>query len=227
MDTIDKVIEKTTHKDRKQRNWDFYRNAYLRGDMTFMEIKRINDIWYPLFQNQEFHTTEQIVKGFNMVGPAHRHTVLELGCYRGALAESILQQVPDIDAWFGYDICDAALDECLSHPKFGPIRMDDWFHKLDNIPSHDIFVSTHTLEHMSNDEAIASLEKAIESPRCRYVMLEMPIPEAGKIWRGGGSSHVLSLGRKHFRKFFDQRGWTNMHEYTRHINWGVMYGRSL
>lgn len=203
------MVEATVHKTLVDNNWDYYRSMYINGMYSFDDLVRLNNIWYHKIQNQEFYNLNKALNFFSILdGPV---SVVELGCYRGSLAKSILAENKNITSWLGYDICSDALDETVvTDKRFTPVYMDDqWYfqHKGD----FDIFVSTHTLEHMTVlevQEVLAKLDVWCK----RAVYLELPLIESGKVWRGGASSHVLRWGRKQFRDIFNQGEWRVTYE---------------
>lgn len=203
------MVEETVHKTLVENNWDYYRRKYVKGMYSFDDLVRLNNIWYHKIQDQEFYKLDDALEFFSMLNGSV--SVVELGCYRGSLAQHVLAANKNITSWLGYDICSAALDETVATDKrFTPVYMDEqWCTQHEG--EFDVFVSTHTLEHMTASEVRAVLNKL--SVWCRQaVYLELPLVEHGKVWRGGASSHVLRWGRKHFRDLFNEDGWEVIYE---------------
>ena len=204
------IVKETINKTLGANNWNHYRNQYKRGSYSFKQLVELNNAWYRAIKNQEFYDLYKALTFFTLY-KRESISVVELGCYRGSLAQKILEENENIEVWLGYDICSLALDErIVTDKRFHPVYMAKQWYEQDHEP-FDIFVSTHTLEHLAVPEVRQVIAKIKES--CQVgVYLEMPIIEHGKIWAGGASSHVLHWGRKHFRKLFNQDGWKVIYE---------------
>ncbi len=203
------MVEETVHKTLVDNNWDFYRRKYINGMYSFDDLVKLNNIWYHKVQNQEFYNLNKALDFFSTFDEPV--SVVELGCYRGSLAQQVLAKNENITVWLGYDICSGALDDEVVHDeRFKPVYMEDQWHNQHK-GDFDIFVSTHTLEHMTVPEVRAVLDK-LDVWCKRAVYLELPLLESGKVWRGGASSHVLRWGRKHFRDIFNQGEWRVIYE---------------
>lgn len=204
------MVKETVHNTIVERNWDYYRSRYIAGEYSFDELVELNNIWYHKIQNQEFYNLKKALKFFSLLRDKPI-SVVELGCYRGSLAQSVLAENKNITSWLGYDICTAALDENKAKDsRFKPVYMDDHWYYMDH-GAFDVFVSTHTLEHMIVPEVRTVIGK-LDVLCNKAVYLELPLIEAGKFWRGGASSHVLRWGRKHFRNHFNGNGWKVVYE---------------
>ena len=203
------MVKKTVHETIVENNWDYYRDLYLRGAYSFDNLVELNNIWYHKIQNQEFYNLNKALNFFSVFDEPV--SVVELGCYRGGLAQKILEKNENITSWLGYDICSNALNDILIiDDRFEPVYMNDSW-PVQHEGDFDIFVSTHTLEHLTVSEVRQVLIKLEECCR-RAVYLELPLIENGKVWRGGASSHVLRWGRKHFRDIFNSNGWKVIYE---------------
>ena len=132
--------------------------------------------------------------------------VVELGCHQGNLAKTMLGQfdIKYIKSWVGYDICKAALARSVVKDKrYTAVSLSDWFYNTD-LPSFNVFVSTHTFEHMDLDE----IEKTFAhiSQLAKYLILEIPISEAGQDFKGYRGAHVLTSGRQVIRDLITKHG---------------------
>jgi len=211
------LIEQTKIETIDHKNWDFYRDNYLAGNYTHDDLIVINDYWFDILREQVFFhpAWAKRLLGFLVDG----FEVVELGCYCGELAMLMLNQFPNIYSWKGYDVCSKAIKHSKQHEKYHPIHLSEKFWDT-KIETHDVFVSTHTLEHFASHEVFSILDYI--EPKTRHAMyLEMPIKEKGKVWRGGGSSHVLRWGRVHFRSFFKKRGWKILFEQEKGMDWAI------
>lgn len=197
----------------------------MKGNYSFQDLVRINNLWYAaLNEDRVFYNRKWINNFLKKEVVEFPARVVELGCFRGELARDVLPNFEDIVCWDGYDICSAAIDFTVcKDQRYTATKLTCPFCRIPDF-KFEIFVSTHTVEHLSSEEAV-DLLGFIERNCRKAVYLEMPIPESGKKWRGGASSHVLELGRKHFRRFFVSHGWKNAHEADSGMNWSVGFVR--
>lgn len=204
-------------------NWDFYRDNYIQGKYSYADLVEINELWYPLLRRQVFFHpvwARRFFKQFN----GKKLNVIELGCYQGELAEEIMARFPTkIGKWVGSDICESALYNAVVSDPFEPMFLDEPFYKQ-QLDGFDVFISTHTLEHMIWPEVFQVFDKVNQS-NIDSVFLELPVKENGKKWRGGGSSHVLDKGRKHIRGWFLDKKWKVDWECVKGMDWCISIRR--
>lgn len=215
------LIEQTKIETIENRNWDFYRTNYLNDNYSYSDLIKLNEYWYSRIREQSFFHIKWVHAFFQRY--SHNYLeVIELGCYRGELATAILNNYQNIAVWLGCDICYPALINSASPDKFKPYWLDSPFYSFPTefIGRYDTFVSTHTLEHFSTEQAIKILD-LVHQGGISKIFLEMPIPEEGKIWKRGASSHVLQMGRKHFREWFLKNKWKISFERQKGMNWSI------
>ncbi len=120
-------------------------------------------------------------------------SVLEIGGWKGELACSCLQQWPQaISGWTNIDMCKAAVDKGLKHEKLIHVFPGhfDWF-KNPRTTNFDICISTHTIEHLSDEHLVQLIEHIKGIP---IVMFEAPIGDGESNWDGYHGTHILKMG---------------------------------
>lgn len=118
-------------------------------------------------------------------------SVVELGPWRGELAASVLRRVPTIDSWAGFDVCRWAVENTrCTHTAYEPVTLTDWPWATD-LPSADVFVASHVLEHLSWEHVQLLAEQFGKYAR---LVLDIPIPDdSPRDWQGYNGSHMLEV----------------------------------
>jgi hypothetical protein len=129
-------------------------------------------------------------------------SIVELGCADGALASCCLDELSWIEAWHGYDISPYWIENTVSHERYFPhlLETDIWMLPLD---SFDIFVSSHTLEHLYAEE-IEHLTEWL-SRKTRYVIVSAPLLKDRGIVKG---NHVLDKGSTWLKETLKENGFS-------------------
>lgn len=142
--------------------------------------------------------------------PCNIKTVVELGCADGALAVQCLNDLPNHMSWTGYDIAKQWIAKSLEHPRYKPILLRNWLWKL-KLSRFDVFVSSHTIEHLFPDE----LQRLAEwlSDQARYVVLAVPSPH---IVQG---QHVLGKSSEWIKEQFKDNGFRLVWEVGGWFGW--------
>lgn len=167
----------------KSGNWgSMYRKHY--GSLSFEDVRTLYELWGPE-RKPRFHY-EYLKPILGMVS-RRGDIIVELGSAGGTLATKAMLDIP-VSYWFGYDML---VQPAIRNGAFHPIRLKNWFHATPLPAKPDIFISTHTLEHMSEEQAIASLDHVAKAG-CRAVVLEVPYTDRGK-W--GKSAHISNFTR--------------------------------
>lgn len=184
-------------------NWDKFRKHY--DGLSFEDRTILSCYWDQMYPDQRhFHLT-RFVEMFELVPENSR--ILELGCHTGCLAMQILNRFPKLVRWTGYDFRYPIDRTIVEDERYNTVVLKDWFYNTELIEC-DVFVSSHTLEHVSNKEAMAILNHVAG---IKYIMLEVPVPENGRKWAGWGCSHVLTLGQRHIRDFLSNAGYRQIY----------------
>lgn len=130
------------------------------------------------------------------VAEAKPRRVLELGGWKGELAETILSDAlrdPPINEWLNIEIAPQVIEErvCFD-PRYQVEIPDDFFWRLDRDWSRfDTFIASHVLEHLKAVEVGWVLGKI---QHVKHLYVDAPLPELASMWAGGLSSHILEIG---------------------------------
>lgn len=179
----------------KNKDWNKFRKEY--NDVSFKDMSILYESLCKNGKDQKCYHSNVYEKVFSIFKGNSK--VIELGCYKGYLANEMLNKFPNIKSWIGYDIAKLAIKNTIVKDKrYKSYHLKKWFDEID-LDFFDIFISSHTIEHLSWEQVKKTLSKVID--KCKYVVLEIPIPEKGKNWINFNSPHVLTKGRKHLREF--------------------------
>ena len=117
----------------------------------------------PFKKRQEFYTASHgkqncwrncythIISALQLLSHYHCKTIVELGCNTGDLAVKCLENLAWEPTWTGYDISKYFIEKSVTHNRYHPVLLDAQLWNTD-LPKFDIFVSSHTLEHLYPDE---------------------------------------------------------------------------
>jgi len=174
----------------KRGNWELHRACY--HLLTFAEKKYLLEKYYILYPSQPPCYKLKIFIEFFSQLPYEEITVTELGCGNGKLGRELLARFDNIMSWVGYDLSGSRIKNSRRARGYTAIELKEPF----TGPFGDVFVSSHTFEHMNAMEVRAVLSK-VDS---KYIMLEIPIKEDGQNWSQYGGAHILQQGREYIRK---------------------------
>lgn len=170
-------------------DWNTFREMYC--DLSFCDRELISGELDKLFPQQTHYRLDRFMDMFKLVNVKNPN-VIELGCNQGQLARACLKRLPNIKYWTGYDFEAPIKRNVVKYARYEARSLKDWFHNIE-IENPDVFVCSHTIEHMSNDEA----EKTFNHVRdANYLMLEIPVKPEGQNWYNYRGTHVLKYGQK-------------------------------
>jgi len=175
-------------------NHNRWRKNY--GQMTYQDHK---DYYEAIFEDTPFQRQYHFKE---MEYPFERLKnkelwVLEFGGYQGELAHQILRKYDNIEGWDNFEITDRALKyRVCSDKRYNPIVLDDFI--WDKPPQHmayDVFVSSHTIEHITGYDFQKLVDKVIR--HCDYCILEIPLPHdmsrGVETWHNYDGTHIQDL----------------------------------
>lgn len=123
--------------------------------------------------------------------------IVELGGYNGVLAESMLGTTNSILSWVNVELC--TIEQKCTSSRYAVKYLTDFAHLLKYVG--DVFVSSHTLEHLSAEQ-VAILVSNIE---CELVVLEVPLPLLhGTDWNNYWGTHVLTMSLMQLKELLQQ-----------------------
>jgi hypothetical protein len=177
-------IYETYHLDR-------YRNKYY--SLSFgQKFKKANK-WLNQYPEQAHfdlipvnYWLENIVPG-----PA---LILEIGGWRGDLAEKALAGSEHIALWHNYDLIKYNSYQKCSDERYRLITLNDYLWHLSPSIEYNALIATHMIEHISWQE-FTELAGWLPSSIIT-VLFEAPLPASDEnfSWKGDHSSHVFEKG---------------------------------
>ena len=121
-------------------------------------------------------------------------SVLEIGGWRGDLAEIALTSYKHIEQWHNYDLIKYNnYQKCLD-VRYKLITLNDYLWHLSIKDKYNALIATHMIEHIN---WIEFTELSAWIPKCiETVLFESPLPASAEnfSWKGDHSSHVLVKG---------------------------------
>jgi hypothetical protein len=170
---------------------DWYRKKY--DSLSFgSKIKKANR-WLKLYPEQVHFNLSPIIYWLKNIVPKPV-SVLEIGGWRGDLAEKALSSFEHIELWHNYDLLkNNNYQKCHdSRYKLISLEEDIWYMSLNF--EYNALIATHMIEHINWKEFTELINWIPAS--IRTVLFEAPLPASNeKInWTGDFSSHVLEKG---------------------------------
>lgn len=202
------IVKKIVNLEKRRIKSDRYRRCY--SSLSFPDLIKLYEEFNRISPEQICFTLEKIKNVFNKT-ELEVIKIVELGCHDGQLAKEILKEYSNIQSWIGYDICYSAVNRSrlnVHDDRFTAIALNDWFFNIE-LPKFNIFVCSHTLEHLNMDQVIKTLDHA---KNAKEIILEIPVYDVGRSWRYSKSTHVLTENRETIRKILTERNYTCFYE---------------
>ena len=120
--------------------------------------------------------------------------ILEIGGWRGDLAEKALSSFENINLWHNYDLIKTNNYQKCYDNRYKLISLDkDLWHMPVNY-EYNALIATHMIEHLNWKELTQLIDWIPES--ISTVLFEAPLPASDENinWKGDHSSHVLEKG---------------------------------
>ena len=194
----------------KEGDWNLFRKHY--PYLSFSTLQELNTAWDVEWPNQRCGSPRLMIELAQNIPDLLLNTddvkFLELGCHDGYVASEFIRVFSQISAWYGYDIVSRPIFSGYRWGKYQPQVLPNYFYNLSELPEHDIFLCSHTFEHMKGREMRKCLElvKRFNTP---YLILEIPpdITEGKEPWHNYEGSHVLELDGKQIKEMIDEVGY--------------------
>ena len=172
-----------------------FRNKY--DKMSYDELKEEYNKIYPSFPDQgSFRDNISYIIEFFENLKEIEIRVLEFGGFKGELANIQLEKFNNIKVWDNYEICTKCIElSVVKDNRYSCIVQDDfvWNSGFKN-KKYNVLVSTHALEHISDDQIIKFIKKIPSS--IKHLLIEVPLENKGKSNQGKAittASTVLSF----------------------------------
>lgn len=122
--------------------------------------------------------------------------VLELGGWKGELAQEMLKSFPSVAIWCNVEICQRAVDKSVCEsPRYTTLVPENLPWNVE-LPPANVFVASHFIEHITRNDLDMLIQNLPDT--VRYIGMEAPIPEDGNTvdWTGYHGPHTPEIGWK-------------------------------
>ena len=144
-------------------------------------------------------------------------TVVELGCFDGALAVKLLNELPYFIDWTGYDFLKPLIDKSHIHSKYKPILLDRFLWDMPDVKPFDVFMCSHTLEHLYSED-VESLVKWL-SPRAKHLIMIAPMGRHSTPISQKREVHILDKGYLWLGEILIDAGFKSVWETHKWFGW--------
>jgi acetyltransferase-like isoleucine patch superfamily enzyme len=174
-----------------------------RHDLPYAEHVAYFDAIFTQYPHQHYCSVDE-ARAFAAQLPDRSH-VLEVGGWRGQVAEILLPEFARIEHWHNFELSRKAVQGGLTHPRFTAQVAADFVWKIQDLPECNVLFAAHVLEHLSSRE-IRDLLGRLRA--VTHVFVEAPLPVAGKkiSWAGNRSTAVLDIGWRELEELFGEFG---------------------
>ena len=192
--------------------FDRYRRDY--AAMSFVEHQHLYRIIERAYPDQT-HYDEQAVAAFftELLAADVVPSVLEIGGWKGELANAMLTQFRDIRSWHNIEICAEAIEKTVCHDQWARYTCDTgtdffWNEKPTWIQIFNTLVLSHVVEHMRLQDFAGTIAHCA-SNGIDYIYLDVPhiTEDSHKTWRGWTNTHVLEGGWNDIEGILAQHGY--------------------
>ncbi len=121
--------------------------------------------------------------------------VVELGGWRGAMANAVLAEFPQLAGWANYEICPSAhVDAHCSDARYRCYVSDRFIWQTPRTGIGDIFASSHAIEHLTAEHLALLFKWLPDSIRWMYLCAPIPGSCTDNLWQDYGGTHILEVG---------------------------------
>lgn len=177
---------------------DAWRKAYLAGELTYADHRRIYERIAVEYPNQNYYAAELAKHFFAGATPEE---VFELGGWDGALAAEVLPEAASIQRWTNYEI--VKVPQVCTDPRYRLAVPNRFVWELPSLHG-DAFFASHVLEHLT----AADMEKLLDKlDTFRWAYVDVPLPSEPFDWKGTTTTHALVWSISEFDQAWEERGW--------------------
>lgn len=169
-------------------NFDEWRDRY--NAMSYQEHVTFYDEIFKAYPVQQHFDSESARK---FLAQVDARDVIEIGGWRGELADQMLKEFPAITRWVNWDICrGATISSVPTDSRYEANHPERWLWEVPNLfTGFDTFVASHVIEHMR----AAELEKLVANMGdINQIFLASPLSNEPTNWAGYNGTHILEVG---------------------------------
>jgi hypothetical protein len=177
----------------KFETWQFDRYRKLYDSFSFDYKIDLASKWLIQFPEQAHFDIIPVTYWLESIVP-NPSLILEIGGWRGDLAEKVLLTFKHIEIWHNYDLLKNNNYQKCYDKRYKLISLEDYLWHLSLNCEYNALIAKHMIEHINWKEFI-ELAKWIPAG-IRTVLFEAPLPPSGENinWKGDHSSHILEKG---------------------------------
>jgi len=190
-------------------DWDKWRADY--DSMTYDQMREFYNNLEKKYPDQNTYSPELSVYLRELpinISNHHKLSVLEIGGWKGELADDVLEETDQIFLWKNLEICPAAVKNpiCVNQ-RYYPECPDDFIWNLNDEfgTRFNILVASHVLEHMKAWQIIRFLKK---NHGFDYICMETPHGN----WNHYNGSHILDLTKEQLDDLIIGFGYKKIYE---------------
>lgn len=185
-------------------NFDNWRKEY--DNLSYSQQQAFYTQMVKDHPDQSQHNKEVVSYFLNSIDAPYL-SVLEMGGWNGELAQDMLFKHPNILRWDNYEITHYAQEWSICKDSRYSVNIPNDFIWNIVLPEHyNIFLSSHTIEHIKGKDFITLIENLPQT--IQYIYLEAPISlsSTNRDWTGDFSTHILELGWKQITEILKEKG---------------------
>jgi hypothetical protein len=140
--------------------------------------------------------------------------VIEVGGWKGELAQAMLARLPDVLVWINYEISQTAAEQSvIESNRYQVVVPDDFAWNITLAPA-DVMVASHTIEHIRERDLAALVDNL--PPVVKFVGLQAPLADSAQnvSWAGYWGSHILEIGWYEVVQMLAERGFELIDDLT-------------
>ena len=203
----------TTNSGLPSSFFDRYRRDY--ATMSFSEHQRLYSIIERVYPEQTHFNVKASEEFFQeLINHNIVPRVLEIGGWRGELANAMLSQFYDITSWHNIEICAEAVAKHVCRDQFARYTCGTgndffWNEKPNWIQMFNTLVLSHVVEHMRLENFAGTIAHCA-AKGIDYLYLDIPhiTEDSHKTWQGWTNTHVLEGGWNDIEAILTKHGYS-------------------
>jgi len=185
-------------------DFDAWRAGY--DSMTYAENVEFYRKVADEYPEQRYYNAPAVLRFLTWATEYEAVDVLELGGWKGELADEMLPLFGGIRSWLNVEIAPQVIDARCSEPRYSVIVPDDYLWNLDaDLTKYRVLVASHVIEHLKVADIHRLLERLSD---IRYFYIDAPLPDTPSAWGNGESSHIIEIGWDGLVALVESHGFT-------------------